>query len=337
MAFTRKPKWAIVGSHLFHNFLMEARARFGFVKTDHGATHLNWSTEESVRYIRQVFADYETYGGLDTTVLHGARVLEIGPGDNLGVALLFIAHGAAEVVCLDKFFSRRETDQQIRIYRALRNTLNDQQKERFDSAVQLNDDLRFFPSRVRLVCGTGIEEADQAFPPGSFDLIVSRAVLMEVHNPDRAFAVMDRVLAPGGFSIHKVSPLNDYRMFRGNGYHPLEFLTVPEGLYCRMAAGSGKPNRRLRSYYERRLTELGYATSIQVAKVLGSSELLPPGTISIARGTEAHRQALAIANEIRPRLCERFRSSSDDDLIAEDLFVVGRKLSSGARVLTHTR
>ena len=52
--------------------------------------------------------------------------MEIGHGDNLGVALRFLAAGAAEVICLDKFYSKRDPERQREIYLALRAQLDDE-------------------------------------------------------------------------------------------------------------------------------------------------------------------------------------------------------------------
>ncbi|MGI8731735.1 MAG: hypothetical protein ACR2LM_00335 [Pyrinomonadaceae bacterium] len=46
------------------------------------------------------------------------KVFELGFGDNVGVALKFIAAGATKVVCLDKFYSKRNLEQQRKIYLA---------------------------------------------------------------------------------------------------------------------------------------------------------------------------------------------------------------------------
>ena len=52
-----------------------------------GSTGLSMSVEDAANYARRVVADYITYGAAgDAEHLKGKDVLEIGPGDNLGVA-----------------------------------------------------------------------------------------------------------------------------------------------------------------------------------------------------------------------------------------------------------
>src|SRR3954454_265960 len=116
----KKPKWLIVASNVRHNLAAKWALFRGRIESDIGSTHWEWSTERSVRYIEMVFRSYLDYGGLNVRDLQDKRILELGPGDNLGVAALLYAAGASQVVCLDKFFSRRDTSQQVAIYRALR-------------------------------------------------------------------------------------------------------------------------------------------------------------------------------------------------------------------------
>ena len=58
-------------------------------------------------------------------------------------------------------------------------------------------------------------------------------------------------LRPGGYLLHKID-LRDYGMFTKYGYHPLEFLTVPDFVYRQMVESAGQPNRYLVDYYRRK-------------------------------------------------------------------------------------
>ncbi len=89
-----------------------------------GATHLEFSVDQSLAYIATQVDDYMLYGDLTPAMLRGKRDFELGFGDNVGVALRFLAVGGAErAVCLDKFYATRDQEQQRRIYAALRDTL----------------------------------------------------------------------------------------------------------------------------------------------------------------------------------------------------------------------
>lgn len=320
----RRPKWLIITKNIWHNYAHRMRLTFGHIDTEHGATHMGWTVNKSLAYIDTVYSDYLRYAGLDETSLQHKTVLEIGPGDNLGVALKFLAAGAGQVVCLDRFRAKRDRKQEYAIYDRLRETLDDNARRRFDKAIDLEHQT-INPEKLTVMYGVSIEDADSVLPTAHFDLIVSRAVLMEIEHTDRAFTVMDRLLRNGGYSIHKVAPLHDYRMFRNHGYHPLEFLTVPDALYRRMVSDSGKPNRRLMSHYREQFVSRSYATSVQCVRLLGSVEPLPPGITDIGMAARESERAQQLLSEIRPRLPERYKKAAAEDLIVEDIFVVAKK------------
>src|ERR1035441_4786828 len=98
----RTPKWRIVAGAIYSNRRIQAQLRAGNAEGHSGATHRDWTTDQSLAYIDTVFQEYLEYGGLSIDGLRGKSILEIGPGDNLGVALTFLAAGAHRVVCLDK-------------------------------------------------------------------------------------------------------------------------------------------------------------------------------------------------------------------------------------------
>src|SRR5262249_57236301 len=124
------------------------------------------------------------------------------------------------------------------------------------------------PARLEYIYGLGIEEADQILAPESFHLIVSRAVIHNVYDLDRGFAAMDRLLAPGGYMLHKID-FSDETMFSSRGMHPLTFLTIPESIYSLMARDSGKPNRRLINEYREQMRKRGYEGRILISAVVG--------------------------------------------------------------------
>jgi len=320
-----KSKFRIIASHVCHNYAHKLRFLAGRIESEKGATHRELSLERSLGYIEEVFADYLAYSGLSLEDLAGRRVLEIGPGDNLGVALRLLAAGCSQVVCLDKFFAQRDELKQLAIYRALRDSLTPRERERFDQAVSLEHGFHPNPERLEYRCGISIESAGERFAAGSFDLIVSRAVLMELPDSDAGFAAMDRLLGPGGWMIHKVAPLQDYKMFQAYGYSPLEFLTIPGWLYRPMVSDCGGPNRRPVTYYRRKMAELAYLSTIHIVNLIGARLKLPPGTTNPPPELPEYRNALRFITEIRPRLRPEFQALDAQDLAVEDVFLVARK------------
>lgn len=321
----RKPRWRIIAGNIYHNFSARWSLARGRLDSDIGSTHRHLTTEQSVEYINRVYRDYLAYGPLTPADLQGKRVLELGPGDNLGVALRLYSAGAAQVCCVDKFYSRRDLEQQVKIYTALRECLTPEERVRYDNALSLGKAPEFNPECVKYVPGCSAEDIEGKFGAGYFDLVVSRAVLWEVHAIDEALDALDRVTRVGGKAIHKIACLD--WMFRQDGYHPLEFLTVPESLYRLMARHSGKSNRRTIDYYRNKMRELGYEATFQITRTVGAEgEELPPGITTLERDAHFTADTEALIRKIRPRLQTEFRHLSDQDLMVEDMFLTATKL-----------
>ena len=161
-------KTLIIAHRIFDNWRRRRAFKAGNTITAYGSTHESWSLEKSVSYINLVFREYLEHAGLGPEALRGKRILEVGPGDNFGVALKFLAAGAAKVVCLDKFYSERNVEQQTRIYHELRKQLSPDEARVFDECIELAGDIDLNEERLQYIYGHGIEEADQILEPGSF-------------------------------------------------------------------------------------------------------------------------------------------------------------------------
>jgi SAM-dependent methyltransferase len=325
----KQSKWALIGYTIARSSYGRFRFSRGRIDSLRGSTHLSLSVADSVAYINRVYEDYLKYGQLAPDRLPGKSILEIGPGDNLGVALRFVAAGAVRVVAMDPYCSRQDSEQQRQIYLALRRYLNDEQKQRYDRAVDLSTGVVFNQDLVKSVYGKGIEESDDAFDSSGFDMIVSRAVIQEIHDTDRAFASMDRVLRPGGIMLHKID-LRDYSLFSGNGHHPLEFLTIPDSVYELMARDAAWPSRKTVDYYRKKMADYDYNAAIYITAVTQwgyarpERELLPHKT-RLEYGVDYTDDAVNIVRSIRPRLERRFSHISDEDLMVAGIFLVARK------------
>ena len=299
--------------------LRTALGRFG---GESGSTHRGLSVEDSVRYIRLVFDDYFLYGSVRLDQLNGLRILEVGPGDSPGVALLMVAAGAEQVVGLDAFDSVRDEEHHRRVLAALRATVPDAWRPRFDAACDVRTG-EIDPDRVRMLTGIPLERAGCAFEAASFDWIVSRAVLEETSDVRLSLRVMDALLRLGGALTHKVD-LRDYGLFSARGFHPLESYTVPEWIYRRMSRHSGIPNRQPLSVYRDELTALGYALTVRYTHLTGQERELLPHPEAIPDTPEAER-ARRLAAAIRPRLAKGLRAVPDEDLVAAGVFLDARK------------
>ncbi|HKY41684.1 MAG TPA: methyltransferase domain-containing protein [Pyrinomonadaceae bacterium] len=319
----RRSKTAIILYKVFDNRRLKKRVASGDIETTHGSTHLNRSVAHSLAYIEKQFADYVKYGGFSPDYLKGRRILELGPGDNLGVALKFLAAGAASVVCLDRFYSKRNSEHEREIYKALRESLGTEERARFDEAVTVTDQVQFNPQKLQSIYGASLEEfADKLTSERQekFDLILSCAVLEEIYDLDPVFAAMDRLLARGGSLVHVID-LGDYGMFRDQGMHPLTFLTISEPIYRRMASDSGLPNRKRLSYYVNKMKELGYEAKFFVTSVLPTGRLEPAA--EYAPGRFKHDSNLV--TNIRSKLASSFKDIDEEELLIDGVLLVARK------------
>jgi len=323
-------KTLIIVHRIFDNWRRRRAFKAGNTVSAYGSTHEFWSLDKSVSYIEKVYSEYLEYSGLTAAAFRGSRILEVGPGDNFGVALKFLAAGAAKVVCLDKFFSERNVDQQTRIYQELRKQLSAGEARVFDECIKLDNGIDLNPERLHYIYGHGVEEADQILDPGSFDFILSRAVIHNVYDIDRGFEAMDRLLAPRGYMLHKID-LSDENMFSSRGMHPLTFLTIPERIYFLMASDSGKPNRKLIGDYREQLLKRGYDTKLWISAVLAEGPLTPHKE-KIEHGVDYGNKTLSLINEIRDKLAPPYRNRSDDELATTGIFLIAQKPQKRTKV-----
>lgn len=328
----QRSKFAIIAHTIFQNWRARRRFQSGKIESISGSTHTGKTLAESLRYINEVFDDYIKYSGISLDALGGKRILEIGPGDNFGVALKFLSAGAARVVCLDKFYSPHDAEQEYAIYKAIRRELDDESKKRFDEAIDLGSGIRINGDRLKVVYGKGIEDAKDIFDPGSFDLIVSRAVLEYLTDSDFAFSIMNDLLIAGGMMAHKID-LRDDEMFSGKGMNPLTFLTIPDSIYRLMTVGSGRCNRRLIDYYRRTMKNLAYHTKFFVTYVVGEKSELLPHKEKIALSVDYSERALSLINELRSRLHGDYKNLTDEELLISGIFLVARKPQESNAVL----
>lgn len=325
----RRSKHLTIAYRISDNWCERMRLSLGkFTHSNGSVIYRHATPETTAAYIRRNFEDYVKYAGLSHERLQNLRILEIGHGDNYGVALLFLAHGAKNVTCLDKYYSTRDAKQERAVYALLRENLADTLQKRFDQGIHLNEGIHPNPEKLIPVYGVRLEEAAKHFPPASFDLVISRAVVQYLIL-DPAFMVMDQLLAPQGYMIHRID-LRDIGMFSRGGLHPLTFLTISDPLYGLMSSDSPQPNRKRVGDYRKKMKDLDYATNILITRVLGREEELLPHPAHLRFGEHYTEESLQLLEAIRPKLLPRFRGLPDQDLLVTGIFLVAAK---GTRVL----
>lgn len=164
------------------------------------------SAVETAAYFARCVEDYRGQLGLDEAqfgpFLKDKSVLEYGPGDIFGVALLMYARGAARVHCVDRFPLHRASVKNLDVYREIVQALDEPARSRANSAFNefgkpesgFNSDAICY-----VVSRFGVSGAKRAY-----DLIISRAVLEHVNDLGRTFQDVANALKPNGTAVHQV-------------------------------------------------------------------------------------------------------------------------------------
>jgi len=316
----------ILAKMIVRSHVTRWRARRGAIEADFGSTHQNVDLARSLEYIHRCHGDYVRYGELAGRP--DLEILEGGPGDNLGIGALMLAGGARRYVGVDAFYSRQDGEQQRRIYQELRRGLPPGAPQAaFDAAIDLRDGVRLQEDRLRMVYGAGLGDVDRLFPAASFDVVMSRAVLEQVHGIEAAFGAMDRVLRPGGLLLHKID-FSDYGIFSGKGHHPLTLLTLPDSWYGLLAPNTGNLNRWSAADYRALLRRMGYRARFYVTGTVQPgypARPCEPHPETLRAGTDYGEKEVALIGQIRPRLQPRYRQLPDEDLITAGIFLAAWK------------
>ena len=314
-------KYFVVATNVYQDFLRRSGLRRDQISQPDYAALPDSEIPAYLHRINSTFADYQKYGQLTEPRVRGRHVLEVGPGETIGVALRFIGEGAESVMAVDKFVPLESTSFHQTLYRSLESGLGDQERQRIEAAVDLDNGVKPRPERVKYVYGEAMEDLAQRLPPGSFDVIVSNAVLEEIYDSDRMFEGFDRLLKPGGRQVHVVD-LGDYGMFSKHGFHPLEFLTIPDPVYRYMVEASGQPNRRSIDYYRAIAARYGYAARIYRTWVVGGPAHLSEYQTDLQKGRDYSDDNLQLVRSVRARLLPRYRDLSDEDLLTRSILIV---------------
>jgi SAM-dependent methyltransferase len=226
----------------------------------------------------------------------GLQVLEVGPGQTLGPAVLLACSGA-RVAVADRFCASWNPEFHGAFYSALR----EQVAWRGAAYVVPIDRLLaangFAPDVVR-VHALAAEELWQIGE--RFDVVLSNAVLEHVQDIDVTAANLASVTVPGGYGLHQVD-LRDHRDFS----RPLEYLTM-----SRLDYDALRQLNRCEGGGQWRLSAIGAAF-----EAAGFSQTASPNLY-------VEDDYLA---DVRPRLHPDFAGLSEADLAAISAFYVMRR------------
>lgn len=259
-------------------------ARFApglYVKLTRQTGRGDGATETAVdiaEYFHRCVIDYlDTLGiaqGERADFLQDKVVLEYGPGDIPGVALLLVAYGARKVYCVDRFPLINITKKNLDVIQHLANMLGESERQRFGQCFKnpQTPAKGFNTNRIEyLVRHKGVSGLQNMV-----DIVLSRAVLEHVNDLDAIFDDMLRAMRPGAVAVHQVD-------LRSHGLHvsnPLDFLAPPDWLWRLMCSHKGVPNRWRADRYVAILQRL----NIQI-DVFRPTEIYPADVVAVQRGS----------------------------------------------------
>ena len=253
-------------------------------------------------YFQKCFDDYFDRLGIEKAgqaeFLQGKRILEYGPGDVPGVALLMVAHGAKQVVCVDRFPMVRMSPKNVEIVKLMLERLTENPRERGRNCLKQphHPEAGFSPEHIEYL----VQPSGLAGLHNEIDLVISRAVLEHVNDLQASFTDMYAALKPGGIAIHLVD-------LKSHGLHlnnPLDFLAWPNWLWSLMYSAKGVPNRLRANAYRDAVARSGFEL-VEMTPTL----LADPADV------------LAV----RPELAHPFTHLSDEDLSWLGFWLICRK------------
>lgn len=258
------------------------------------------SPQETARYFLDCVYEYMDHLSVPrseiSTFWRDQRILEYGPGDVPGTALLLAGLGARSILCADRFGLVRFDEYQQRVVDALLQLLpDDAARQRLRACFREHGEF-----------GSGLAETPISYsvtPSGLVgqsdivDVVISRAVLEHVDDLPATFRDMAGALIPNGIAIHQVD-LKSHGLHRGNR---LDFLTWPQWLWGLMFSGKGAPNRLRVDCYRAEAANAGLEVTLLETSERATSEEV---------------------KQIRPHLATPFRALSDDDLACMSFWMV---------------
>lgn len=192
--------------------------------------------ERTIDYVLGVVSAWQR-SGLDP---RGRRILELGPGPDLGTGFVLVALGAESYTAVDRFPLATNDDPDL--YAALAGRLG------VDAAAtmqRIQYVVRAIPMRGELTA--------------SFNAFVSNATLEHLADIPGTFSWMKSLGTPGAIHVHLVDAQTHMRWVRPRD--PWNILRYPNWMY-RLMKFPGAPNRMLVSDYLAEAQRAGFSLSI---------------------------------------------------------------------------
>jgi SAM-dependent methyltransferase len=231
------------------------------------------------------------------TPIVDARLVEIGPGHTLGLALTLLLAGAANVNAVDTVrYAVSQPDPRSFTELWRRGT----QAGLIDPPDAADPEAELARAAARLEYRVVDVREGWPFPEQSKDIVYSFSVLEHVRDLRGLLEESARVLRPGGLSIHTIDLRDHYNL--GPGENWLEFLEFDDRQWERMTSARSAWCNRMRAP---ELHEL-FAAIFELVEFSEETSDLPTGFD-------------------RRRVASRFQGFELDELSVSSVSVVGRR------------
>src|SRR3989442_641471 len=127
-------KWFVVFTNIGQDSLRRFRWRTDQIGQSDSLSKAESELPRELSKIQAIYRQYLRYADWPPEMLAGKRMLELGPGFNIGVPLMFAADGAELAAGIDKFVPLQDGPHYSKLYGQLRQTLSQKQKANFDGA-----------------------------------------------------------------------------------------------------------------------------------------------------------------------------------------------------------
>ncbi|MFC1754036.1 methyltransferase domain-containing protein [Thermoproteota archaeon] len=288
----------------------------GFNNTYSGTESADKTVEEMYDFIISTYRLYVEVFNID---IQDKRILEIGPGDNIGVALLLIAKGARQVICVDAFYSRRDREKETEIYKKIFSACTKAEKKRLSEAIIFTKErFKLNPDKLRYLSRTPIEKWRYKC---KFDLVFSRSVLEHVSDVKKTISNTYQLLDSAGKQVHYVST-GDHKIL-SEKFGPFEWLKIGKTVWGMMVKYSGHPNRVLIPEYRKILVSSGFSSEFLIARYHGFDDVLMKKGIS-SRILDDLKQDTSL-DEHKRQFVLPYRDYSDQDLLTRNFLFFAKK------------
>lgn len=205
-----------------------------------------------LRHIDEVFAELrETFDRYNIT-LENKKILELGPGNSIALALSCLFNGAKKYQMADKYSRFLKTKKQAKYLLDQISFFENKYHCKLHNFI--NKDNLGFNETILAYIPDGAEDL-RNIPSHSIDIILSISVFEHIKDVEKSFQEMRRVLKEGGIMYHSID-LRDHYNFN----EPFKFLKYSDFIWDKFLTKEGYSytNRLRVDDFEKLLTKHGF-------------------------------------------------------------------------------